>query len=174
RRRRPRREGAIPSPLELGDHEAVLGLDGIVLPLRPLRRVARRLELQLQGLEELILLCRVLPCELIGGFERAGLHHLQGQLLDAGIDVEPAEVDAARLAATRVGPAALVAMHAHGRPAVVDDEPGATASAAQQPREQRLPHARRAGTGAATGLTVAGHQRLDALERRTAAVALVP
>src|ERR1700682_5280519 len=91
-------EGAVPSQLEFRRDQAVLRIDGVVLPKCPIGAVARRLEVAHQRITNLIAaagrLCFGLDCRSY----RSWFDNPQKSFLDGVVNTQSSESDAAWVA----------------------------------------------------------------------------
>ena len=152
-------EGAVPAPLQRLGHQAMLGLDGVVLPVRALRLVARLAEFQLE---------RVVRCRRFLG---RGVRRHEGRLdgarredakdlpLDRFIHAEPTEGDAAPRAMIDVSTAATVPRDVAFGAGVRHVEAAPTAAAAEETCDQTRPAPHRPFHHESFHLRVVGDER---------------
>src|SRR5713101_4745597 len=91
-------ERAVPSQLQFRRDQAVLRIDGVVLPERPIGAVARRLEVAHQRLTNLIAAAGRLGLGLDSRSYRCRFDNPQKSFLDGVVDTQSPECDAAWLA----------------------------------------------------------------------------
>jgi hypothetical protein len=85
------RKRRIPAPFQRRRHEAVLRLDGVILPPRALRLISGLAEFQLDGLADGLSLMGVGVREPTGRVDRARREHAQDLAADGLIDAESPE-----------------------------------------------------------------------------------
>ena len=128
-------EGPVPPLLELAGHQAVLGIDRIVLALGALRRIAGRFQVPLERRHDLVLSS---GCLLVGHDRRlhgCWLHHAEDLAGDGVVHREAPKGETPRLPMIQCAPEARVAKHVVRAAGVPDSERTAhTAGTARVPR----------------------------------------
>src|SRR5215212_7054083 len=161
----------IPAPLQFARDEPVLGVDGVVLPLRERRLVTRLL----QGVLQLTPSVVAFPPPLRDGGERRlhaeGLQPAEHLRRHGAIGPHAAEAGAAGRRQLAEGAGADVALRRPSGAGVGDLQPAPAPGASEQARQQGLAAPRGTATQTALAVGVLRHEPLIALVLRPADVA---
>ena len=130
-------QSSVPATFELGDNEAVLGVDGVVLLAREPLRIPRRLQFQQQCIEEFAVAMALLRHRKHRGVDGAWLHHAQDFSRHGDIDRQPAERNALRLHVVETTAVAFIARDGRALARVADHHLAPAATTTQNAREQR-------------------------------------
>ncbi len=147
-------ERVVPSCLELGRYKTVFGVDGVVLPTRPLCFVVPLLQRQLKSLPFLIVFSSDLLSCLYARLDACWLNCLEDVVRDNAVETYATDGDALRRAVVDLATATVVARHAPAPSSVRHVEHPAAPCAAQQTGEQRRAPLRR------TAITSTSHTRI--------------
>src|SRR5450830_831762 len=131
-------ERPVPAQFEFRRHEAVGGIDGVILTEGTIRRIARGLKIPVQGVAHIVASCGCLAIGLDCRRDRAGLNHLQDHRLDGVVHPQTAEGDAARLAIVEPAAAAAVARDIVAHAGVSDRQLAPAPPTADKPSKQRV------------------------------------
>ena len=150
-------ERGVPAHLQLGRHQSVGGIGGVVLAEGAVRVITRRLKVAEQHLAGLVASLRLPSFSLDGGRDRARLDHLKEHLLDRVVDPQSAEGDAAGLAVVEEpSPSTAVARDVVLLSSIANRQLPAAAATAHEAGEQGIAVLGRA-VMAARGDIVADH-----------------
>src|ERR1700730_10432689 len=149
-------ERAVPSQLQFRRDQAVLRIDGVVLPECPIGAVARRLEVAHQRITNLITAAGRLCFGLDGRSYRSRFDNPQKSFLDGVVDPQSSESDAAWLAIVERTPPTGIARNVMLGAGVADHQLASATPAADKAGDQSVAVLRRS-VMSARGHVVAHH-----------------